>query len=450
MKRFIVLVLLVSSTLFAKSQIDPTLAGQLQSILDSSVSHLGNHGVSAHLTMPNGQSWNGMAGVGKGNLAITDTTVFHGASTTKLNIAILMLLLAEDSLVDLDKSWNEYVSLNVGFDTLIAVRQLLNHTSGIADYLETSTSGNDVTANFNAFYTPQYILENTVSSTPDFPVGTNFNYSNSNYVLAALVAEAVTGNPVQTELRNRIWAPLGMNHTYFGAYDTYSEPTAGVWWNFGSGLTNYSNVPTTSMLSYAYAAGNIVTSPTDLALLLNALLGGQLLSPTSMAEMTTFVPQSFSSWTAGYGLGLHHATGQSNNVVLGHDGYYTNLTDAFHDMGCGFTLVTMTNTQTSWFGIFNPMYDQIAAYCAATQLEETEIEDAYDFSMFPNPTQGQFTINTEQAIVDIVVRDALGRICFQTRPGDHGLSLSLDSAGLYFVTVRMNEKTITRKLIVYK
>ena len=448
MKKLIILLFLISSTQIVKAQIDSVLVVQLQSVLDNSVSSSGNNGVSAHLIMPNGDIWNGTAGIGKDDLPITDTTLFHGASTTKFNIAILMLLLAEDGLIDLDSSWNNYVSLNVGFDTLITVRQLLNHTSGIADYLETVTAGNDITSDFNYFYTPQYILENIVSGIPDFPAGTDFQYSNSNYVLAALIAEAVTGNSVQTELRNRIWNPLGMNHTYFGAYETYTEPTAGVWWDFGSGLTNYSNMPTTSMLSYAYGAGNIVSCPTDLELMLNALLSDQLLNAQSLDEMLTFVPESYSSWTAGYGLGIHHQFGQTNDTVIGHDGYYTNLTDMFHSMNCGFTLVTMTNTQTSWFGIFNPMYDIVADYCTSTNVQEIGIKVETDLTIYPNPAQNQFNITSEQIINEVVITDAIGRIYYKTNPYDKSISLMIDTDGLYFVTVRLNEQTVTRKLIV--
>ena len=395
--------------------------------------------------MPNGQSWNGTAGVGKQNVPISDTTLFHGASTTKFNLAILMLLLAEDSLIDLDLTWNHYISLNVSFDTTITVRQLLNHTSGIADYLETPGSGANVTSNFSQFYTPQYILENIVSSIPDFPPGTGFQYSNSNYVLAGLIAEAVTGNPIQTELRNRIWNPLGMNHTYFGAYDTFTEPTAGVWWNFGTGLTDYSNMPTTSMLSYAYGAGNIVSCPRDLALLLNALMNNQVLTPQSLAEMLTFVPGSFSSWTAGYGLGIHHF-GQANDTVIGHDGYYTNLTDMFHSRNCGFTLVTMSNTQTTWFGIFSSMYTIISNYCTSTELREPE--DQIDIAIYPNPSHKQFNISSAQIINEIEVLDGLGKVIYQAKPQDKKTSLTIEKRGLYFVRVKTGRQITIRKVMI--
>ena len=446
MKKFIILLFLISSTQVVKSQIDPALAEQLQSVLDNSVFNLGNNGVSAHLIMPNGEIWDGTAGVGKDNIPITDTTLFHGASTTKFNIAVLMLLLAEDNLIDLDQPWNNYISLNVDFDSLITIRQLLNHTSGIADYLETPTSVNDIISDFNHFYTPQYLLENIVDGVPDFPAGTDFQYSNSNYVLAALIAEEVTGNAVQTELRNRIWNPLGMSHTYFGAYESYPEPIAGVWWDFGDGATDYSNMPTTSMLSYAYGAGNIVSCPTDLAILLKGILSGQLLNTQSLDAMMIFVPESYNSWTAGYGLGIHHAYGQTDDMVIGHDGYFSNLTSMFHSMNYGFTLVTMTNTETEWFGIFNPMYDILLDYFLTS--DASVFENTLDLTIYPNPTKSQFTITSSQNIDKIEIKDGLGKTFYRAETHSKNVSLTIDTAGLYFVTVKSRQQRITRKLFV--
>ena len=345
------------------AQIDAALASQLQNVLNTQVSSQGNHGVSAHLILQNGQTWSGTAGVGALGTQMTDSTVFIGASSSKMSIAIVLLSMQEDNIISLNDSWHKYLpTLNVAFDTSITIRQLLSHTSGIKDYLEVSTNNHYVTSNFSNFYTPQYVLENIVSGVPDFPRGTNFNYSNSNYLLAATIAEAATPNPLALELRNRVWTPAGMKHTYYGAYEPILDPRAGVWWDFGSGVTDYSNQSDTCMLSYGYGTDNVVTCPTDLANLVHALLNNQLLNSQSMSEMLTFVPQSASNWTGLYGLGLHHLLGQAVDTVLGHDGKFCNLSDVFHSNMCGFTLATMTNTKTLWEGIYNPMYNVIRNY----------------------------------------------------------------------------------------
>ena len=197
------------------AQISPQLSDRLQEILNSSVSDAQNNGVSAFVIWHDGTTWSGTAGQGMNDLPITENTIFHGASTTKFNIAVLLLLLAEDGLVDLDESWSKYVSLDASFDETITVRQLLNHTSGIADYLESEGAADDITSDLSHFYTPRYILEHVISDVPNFDKGLDFQYSNSNYVLAALIIEEVTGNPVHEELRNRIWNPLEMEHHLF-------------------------------------------------------------------------------------------------------------------------------------------------------------------------------------------------------------------------------------------
>jgi D-alanyl-D-alanine carboxypeptidase len=441
----IILILAIISISNLRAQINPTLASQLQNFLNSKVPS--NHGVSAYLIMSNGDTWSGTAGVdGLGN-PITDTTVFHGASTTKLNISLLIQLLAEDGLLHLDSAFKKYLSLSVSFNPAITVRQLLNHTSGIKDYLEAAGTPSNVTTNFSYSYSPQYILQNIVSTVPDFAPGTNFKYSSTNYLILALLAEAVTGNPVQNELRARIWNPLGMKHTYFGATETYTEQTAGVWWNFGSGVTNYNGQSTTSMLSYGYGGANIVTCPKDLALLLRALMDGQILNAFSMSQMQSYVPASYSAshWVNGYGLGIHHQYQQSNDTVIGHDGYYTNLTDAFYSKKYGFTLVTMTNTETAWFGLFNPMYTMIKNFIT---IGMPEYESEMELSVYPNPTSGQISIKSTEAIDRVIVKNITGHVIHDAKPADNTVSLMIEGDGVYFVTIQNDKHVVTRKLIV--
>lgn len=444
---------IISVVLFsanAKAQIDPGLAAQLQQILDNRVQFNGNHGVSACVIMPDGEVWKGTAGVGAGGLAITDSTVFHGASTMKSNIATLLLLLAEEGIVNLDSSWHHYVSLNVNFDTTITIRQLLGHTSGIADFLEVPGSGNYVTTDFNHAYTPVDILENIVSGVPDFPAGTNFTYSTSNYVLAALIAETVTGNPVQQELRNRIWAPLGMTHTYFGGFEPYTEPRSGVWWDFGSGMQDYSDSAETSMLTYGYGGANMLSTAEDLAHYARALFTDTLLSAASLSEMKTFSPDSYASWCEGYGLGIHHADMFTADSVLGHDGYYTNMSDMFHSHEYGFTLVTMTNTATQWFAIFNQMYSAIR-----TQLTTGTEEEAASsmIQVFPNPANDHFSLSAsgvhERASVRIT--DVTGKTVYSADNAEvNGMQVNTQSFedGVYFVQIQTETYQLGTKLFI--
>ncbi len=439
------------SSASSNAQIDTALAAQLQQILNNRVQFNGNHGVSACVIMPGGATWNGTAGVGQDSLAITDSTVFHGASIMKANIATLLLLLAEDGLLNLDSSWHKYVNnLNVSFDSTITVRQLLSHTSGIADYLEVPGNGSYVTNDFNHSFTPVEILENIVSGVPDFAPGTNFNYSTSNYVLAALIAETVTGNPVQQELRTRIWSPLGMTHTYFGGFENYSEPRSGVWWNFGSGMKNYSDSAETSMLTFGYGGANIVSTPEDLAHFASALLTDTLLSPASMNQMKVFSPFSYATWCAGYGLGIHHAYTFANDSMLGHDGYYTNLSDMFHSFDYGFTLVTMTNTSTQWFAIFEQMYNAIKNHITTGVNENIA---SASINVYPNPATNELTIDLSgiKTNVEITITVITGKIIYtNTSTETHLLNVNTKDfkEGIYFLQAQTADYLVTKKFVV--
>lgn len=432
-----------------QSQINPTLAGQLQTALNNRVTNYGNHGVSACVIMPNGDVWKGVAGVGQNSVAICDSTVFNGASITKANIATLILLLVEDGTLHLDSSWHKYIDLNVSFDTTITLRQLLNHTSGIADFLETPSAGTLITSNFNHAFTPVEILETIVPSAPAFAAGTNFQYSTSNYALLALIAQTVTGNPVQQTLHSRIWDPLGMTHTSFGGFENFTEPHAGVWWNFGSGLVNYSNNPKTSMLTFGYGGANIVTTPEDLAIFARALFTGTLLTQNSLNAMKVFSANSYTSWCAGYGLGIHNSHLYSNNSVLGHDGDYTNMSDMFHSYDYGFTLVTMSNTAKQWFGIFDGMYNTIKNYLTVGIIEN---EGDGRIDLYPNPANNKLTINlgNNSKQVEITICDLNGKIIYTTTSTERQVLVNTKefAEGVYFVKVRTEDLIATKKLVI--
>jgi D-alanyl-D-alanine carboxypeptidase len=435
---------------YTHAQITPALAAQLQQILNNRVQLSGDKGVSACVILENGDVWKGTAGVGQNNVPITDTTVFHGASITKANVATLILLLAENNLLHLDSSWTKYISLNANFNPSISIRQLLNHTSGIKDYLETPSAGTLITGNLNYSFTPHEILEDIVDDSPMFAPGTNFSYATSNYALLSLIAQTVTGNPVQQELHNRIWNPLGMTHTYFGGFEPYTEPQAGVWWNFGSGMQNYSNQPHTSMLTFGYGGANIVTTPEDLARFARALYTGTLLTPTSFNEMKTFALNSNSFWN-GYGLGVHRIYSGTINT-LGHNGYYTNMSDMFHSYDYGFTLVTMTNSQTQLFAIYNAMYNAIKND-ALTDVKESFISEPV--AICPNPANTNFsaTFNSIQEIIEITITDFTGKIVqtatlTDTKKADVNTKNIPD--GIYMVNIQTADFFWTKKIIVQK
>src|SRR6185503_16013122 len=165
----------------------------------------------------------------------------------------------------------------------------------------------------------------------------------------------------------------------------------------------------TSMLTYGYGGANIVSTPEDLAHLARALFTDTLLSSISMAQMQVFSPNSYTTWCAGYGLGIHHAFSFAGDSMLGHDGYYTNMADMFHSFDYGFTLVTMTNTPTQWFAIFDQMYTAIKNYIILGTMES---DASPSINLFPNPACNTLTITLGNSSkpADVIITDIAGKI----------------------------------------
>lgn len=422
------------------SQFPAALADQLQSNLDDRVELYGDHGVSVCVILPDGNEWHGQAGVNGNNDDITESTVFHGASSTKTHVATCMMLLAEEGLVDLDAPWTDYVTLTANFDEEITLRNLIGHTSGIKDYLETGGAAANILGDPNHFWTPVEILEDVVNDTPNFSPGEDFEYSNSNFVLAGLIIETVTGNSLEVELRNRIWDPLGLDDTYLGAYDEYANVSGGVWWNFGSGLQTYNDDPYTSMLSFGYAAGGIVSTSTNQAHFIRNLLQGNVVSAASLEEMMDYSSASFSSWTAGYGLGLHHAVGVGGSEVIGHDGYYSNLSSTFHtNDDC--TIATMTNTLTEWYGVFDVIYNTVKNYL----ITSIAVQPQPSPRAYPQPAGDYLIIDLGSNSSDYKLIDALGRSIVKSISNSNGM-LRIDTSDLtpgIFNVLFMDGRTVS-------
>ena len=136
---------------------------------------------------------------------------FKIASLTKTYTATVVLQLVAEGKLRLSDSVERWVPGLVPNGGKITIRQLLNHTSGLAEfdtdprYLKPYLSGD-----FGYYWAPRKLVQMAVSHTPLFPPGVtkHTSYSNTNYVLLGLVVEAATGNSIGAELRNRIFRPL--------------------------------------------------------------------------------------------------------------------------------------------------------------------------------------------------------------------------------------------------
>jgi D-alanyl-D-alanine carboxypeptidase len=231
-------------------------------------------------------------------------------SITKTFVATTVLQLAGERRLRLDAPISRYLPESLVPSEVarrVTVRMLLNHTSGIGDYAsEIIKTPEDLVATGRTTYRPQQLARIGLAAAPT----TGFSYSNTNYVLAGLIVEKVTGRSLESEVTRRILRPLKLRDTYFeGADPVIRGPHmhAYVPWTDG-GLRDF----TRYNMSWAWAAGDLVSTAADLNTFYRALLTGRLLSKRLLAEMQT-------TGEEGYGLGLYSVE-LPCGVFWGHDG----------------------------------------------------------------------------------------------------------------------------------
>ncbi|MFG1706997.1 serine hydrolase domain-containing protein [Nonomuraea sp. M3C6] len=250
------------------------------------------------------------------------------ASNTKMFTAVVVLQLVGEGKVSLDEPVERYLPKVVrgqGIDgSKITVRQLLQHTSGLPDYVRWMP--NVFTAR-DAYYSPQDLLKVAFAHEASFAPGTSWAYSNTNYVLAGLLIEKVTGRPLAEAITDRIIKPIGLHHTYWPAKGDATirgrHPQG-----YGSEKPGGTLVDVTDQdPSRAWAAGQLIATPSDLNRFMSALLGGELLKPAQLAAMQHTVKATGMPAGWEYGLGLVKMPLTCGGVAWGHggdiDGYET-------------------------------------------------------------------------------------------------------------------------------
>jgi D-alanyl-D-alanine carboxypeptidase len=251
------------------------------------------------------RTWQGASGLGDldANRPARASDRFRIGSVTKSFVATLVLQLVGEGRLRLDDNLERWLPGLVPGDERVTVRQLLNHTSGLYDYSD------DLSGPPRRFR-PRGLVAIATGHKPLFAPGTEFSYSNTNYILAGLLVERVTGRRLADQLEQRILGPLGLDDTELptterritgGHVHGYAPPDED--WQVTDGPARLVDV-TEMDTSWAWAAGAMVSTTADLARFYQALLGGQLLTPELLKQMRTTVDASRLGHGTRYGLGL--------------------------------------------------------------------------------------------------------------------------------------------------
>lgn len=303
---------------------------KFQRALDDLVTRDGMPGVEAFVRQADGKVRNYTAGVG--NLATKTPVPVNGevriASNTKTFTAVTVLQLVSEGKIRLDAPVETYLPGLVrgkGIDgRKITVRNLLQQTSGLPDY-DAPVAKHGLLAVQHTYFEPRQELDTALTQPATFAPGTSWGYSNTNYLLAGLIVQRVTGRPIGDEITTRVIERAGLQDTYW--------PNTGVQTIRGAHPQSYYHIKPGAKAanvteldpSLGWAAGQLISTPSDLSTFNRALLDGKLLQPAQQKELLNTVNspgfEPDKGWS--YGLGFAKRTLKCGVEAWGHGGDIT-------------------------------------------------------------------------------------------------------------------------------
>ncbi|MGY0386155.1 serine hydrolase domain-containing protein [Nocardioides sp. WG-D5] len=255
--------------------------------------------------------WAGSAGTRKRGASAKPPTNgrFRVGSVTKTLTATVVLQLVAEGRIGLDTPAADYLT-QFPLDRRITVRMLLQHTSGVFNHTGDTDaseayvpgitwSGKEWVDNRFRTYLPEDLVRFALSKPLKFTPGTSWSYSNTNYILARLLIEKVTGHSAAEETRRRILRPLGMSGTTVpGTTPEISGPHAHAYYRYEDAGQEKTVDVTRQNPSWVSAGGDMISTTRDLQRFISALMNGKLVPGPLLDQMRTPYPG------VGYGLGL--------------------------------------------------------------------------------------------------------------------------------------------------
>jgi D-alanyl-D-alanine carboxypeptidase len=299
-----------------------------------------------------GASWHGGAG-------LADTSALtpmppdgeaHFASITKMIVATVVMQLVHEGKLSLDDPISRWVP-SVPNASAITVRMVLNHTSGLYSYSDDPRFFDTVMANPSHTWTPMELLQVSAMHDPDFSPGASYHYSNTNFIIAGLIVEAITGTTAAAAIHERVLSPLGLTHTFLMPTDPPPLLVRG----YTHLVTASDTVDATASspirdatelmgdYSAAWTTGGILSTVDEIATIDAALVTGILVPAPELAEMLPALasPDLGGGWR--YGLGVMRRP-TTVGPGFGHQGdtfgYYA---ETFHMPDASLTITVVIN-----------------------------------------------------------------------------------------------------------
>ncbi len=344
-------------------------AAELQSLLEAGV-EAGIPGISGAVATSAGVVWSGVAGVAdlRAGTPVRPDMLFGIGSITKTFVAVVILQLVEEGLLDLDATPASVLGSAVdGIPNadVATIAQLLNHTGGVPSWEDDPlwiSDGRGVTLDPSRVWGKTETLPYIVGHEPLAAPGVEFSYANTNYTLLGMIIEQLTGEDAVDEIHRRILEPLSLEDIYLEGFEPvppeqlphrYHWDTstfrgvAGVNAAFSKVREDLIDA-SGSNLSVEWTAGGMVASARDLALYVVALRDGQLLNEQSMEFLLDWFPTGGSDQVGHNVFRYEYPEGL---VLIGHGGSVLGFTGSMYWVeGADVVVSVVTNVGTMHSG----------------------------------------------------------------------------------------------------
>ncbi len=239
------------------------------------------------------------------NIEFTASTPCYLASLTKQFTAMAVMMLMERHKLSYDDPLSKYFSAFPPYARSVTIRHLLNHVSGVPEYVSLGLEHPGLT---NAEVLRALVKQDSLG----FPPGSKFEYSNSNYVLLALIIEQVSGESYRDFIENNIFRPLGMDHSFVADGSPRTQPLR------ARGYTRFGDLDDYNLATVG--EGGIYSTVQDMFTWDQALYTEKLVHTSTLGEAFTR-PKLADGSKSGYGFGWGLAD-VDGETVTSHAGRY--------------------------------------------------------------------------------------------------------------------------------
>lgn len=333
---------------------DP-LSSRLQRVLDSLRAVSGSPGVTLGVALPDGRVLelaSGMADTAR-RIPLEPGDLLLAGSVGKTFFAALALALVHEGKLSLDAPISTWLGHEPWFARLpngpaITVRMLMNHTSGLVRYEFKEAFTRDLTAGPDRIWRPEELVSYLLDEKAPFEAGTGWDYSDTNYIVLAMILERITGRPAYEEIQRRFIDPHGLR----AVVPSTSRLIPGL-------VQSYAGLPNPfggrdEMLDsegrlainpqFEWAGGGYATSASALARWARALYEGRAVDSATVARAIAEAVPARLGPEVRYGLGVIVWPG-ADGPVVGHSGFFPgSLTEMRYFTGGRFAIALQLNT----------------------------------------------------------------------------------------------------------